>query len=106
MKAIILGAILGFGSIAPSLAADLPARPVFSSGFLRSYRIRLDGPLCRRQWRIWKGSGLSARLRASACLSKRAATMPEEASRVADGISLAIRRSSDGLGAGSPGRLG
>ena len=27
MKAIILGAILGFGSIAPSLAADLPARP-------------------------------------------------------------------------------
>jgi hypothetical protein len=27
MKAIIFGAILGFGSIAPSLAADLPARP-------------------------------------------------------------------------------
>ena len=27
MKAIILGAILGFGSVAPSLAADLPARP-------------------------------------------------------------------------------
>ena len=27
MKAVLLGAILGFGSIAPSLAADLPARP-------------------------------------------------------------------------------
>jgi len=27
MKAIVLGAILGFGSVVPSLAADLPARP-------------------------------------------------------------------------------
>ena len=34
MKAIILGAILDFGSIAPSLAAELPGA-IFSSGLTR-----------------------------------------------------------------------
>ena len=82
MKAIILGTILGLGSIAPSLAADLPARPYSApasyvpigydwTGFYVGANGGMEGLRI-----VFASQGLLA------CLSKRAATMPGEVSRV------------------------
>src|SRR6476619_7910954 len=82
MKAIIVGAILGFGSIAPSLAADLPARPYSApASYVLSNttgRASMSAPTADMEgFRIvFASQGLLT------CFSKRAATMPEEASRV------------------------